>query len=546
MKLPQGISSGLVRFQRGPTMVSGSVLRFMPATVGQGRIPFARVPALEVALSRGGIPKGHCDGGERNSRVRKLSYKFRNPTPGSHMISVWASKPRSMCVDLTAKENPRGPASAGPPITKDVPVVIEVNPPRGTRDFPPNEMRLRSWLFNNFREVSRLFGFEEIDFPVLESEDLYVRKAGEEITQQLYNFEDKGGRKVALRPELTPSLARLVIQKGKSLSLPLKWFAIGQCWRYERMTRGRRREHYQWNMDIIGVTGIEAKAELLSAIVCFFSRLGITSKDVGFRVSNRKVLQAIIGRYDIPNNCFAAVCVIVDKIEKIPRSEVEKELTDLGVPAEAVDGILQALGVRSLDAVEELLGSENEAVVELKHLFSLAGSYGYEGWLQFDASVVRGLAYYTGTVFEAFDRAGNLRAICGGGRYDQLLSTFGGSETPACGFGFGDAVIMELLKERGLIPKLSQEVDDIVFPMEEQLRPQAAMVATRLRGSGRTVDLVLENKKMKWAFKHAERLQAKRLVLVGSMEWERGTVRVKDLASREESDLPIDKIGLSL
>lgn len=435
-----------------------------------------------------------------------------------------------------AKEGLRGPTSVGSPVEQ--PELISLNPPRGTRDFPPDEMRLRNWLFGNFREVSRLFGFEEVDFPVLESEELFVRKAGEEITQQLYNFEDKGGRRVALRPELTPSLARLVLQKGR-LGQPLKWFAIGQCWRYERMTRGRRREHYQWNMDIFGVPGVEAEAELLAAIVAFFERVGITSKDVGIKVSNRKVLQAVLGRYGVSAECFPAVCVIVDKMEKIPRSEVEKELETLGVPPEAVSGILQALTLRSLDELAELLGSDSGAVAELKQLFILAESYGFANWLQFDASVVRGLAYYTGTVFEAFDKEGKLRAICGGGRYDRLLSTYGGDDTPACGFGFGDAVIVELFKERDRMPSLSQDIDDIVLPIDEALRPEAALVATQLRGSGRCVDLLLENRKLKWVFKHAERVNAKRIVIVGTTEWEKGCVRVKDLATRQESDVPV-------
>lgn len=169
--------------------------------------------------------------------------------------------------------------------------MIDLQPPKGTRDFPPEEMRVRNWLFGHFRDVAKSFGFEEFDAPVLESEELYVRKAGEEITQQLYNFEDKGNRRVALRPELTPSFARLILQQGKSLALPAKWFAVGQCWRYERMTRGRRREHYQWNMDIVGVEGVEAEAELLAAITSFFARLGITSSDVvrgGSRTATRR------------------------------------------------------------------------------------------------------------------------------------------------------------------------------------------------------------------------------------------------------------------
>ncbi|KAG0562408.1 hypothetical protein M758_9G147800 [Ceratodon purpureus] len=324
---------------------------------------------------------------------------------------------------------------------------IVTDPPKGTRDFPPEDMRMRTWLFNNFREVSRLFSFEEVDFPMVESEELYTRKAGEEIVGQLYNFEDKGGRKVALRPELTPSLARLVLQKGKAQVFPLKWFAIGQCWRYENMTRGRRREHYQWNMDIIGVPGVEAEAELLAAIVMFFERLGITSKDVGIKVSNRKVLQAVLEKYEIQADNFAPVCVIVDKLDKLPRDVIESELAKINVPSEAIDGILKALTLQSFDDLEALIGAESGAVGELKQLFALAEGYGIQDWLQFDASVVRGLAYYTGTVFEGFDKDRKLRAICGGGRYDRLLSTYGGLDTPACGFGFGDAVIVEVRKQ---------------------------------------------------------------------------------------------------
>ncbi|KAG2642067.1 hypothetical protein PVAP13_2KG268800 [Panicum virgatum] len=322
--------------------------------------------------------------------------------------------------------------------------VVDVNPPRGTRDFPPEDMRLRTWLFDQFREVSRLMAFEEVDFPVLESEALFIRKAGEEITQQLYNFEDKGGRRVVLRPEITPSLARLIIKQGKSVSLPLKWFTIGQCWRYERMTRGRRREHYQWNMDIFGVPKVRAEAELLQAIVLLFQRLGITSSDVGIRVSSRKVLQAVLNMYSIPEHLFTEVCVIVDKLGKLTRDEIEKELMSTGLSSEAVQGIIEVLSLKSLSKLEEVLGSGVEAVADLKKLFSFAEQYGYADWICFDASVVRGLAYYTGIVFEAFDREGKLRAICGGGRYDRLLSTFGSEDIPACGFGFGDAVIVEV------------------------------------------------------------------------------------------------------
>lgn len=422
--------------------------------------------------------------------------------------------------------------------------LIDTTPPRGTRDFPPDEKRLQNWLFREFESVSRAFGFEQVDFPVLENEELFVRKAGEEITEQLYNFQDKGGRRVSLRPELTPSLARLILQKGKALPLPAKWFAIGQCWRYERATRGRRREHYQWNMDIVGVDGVEAEAELLAAITAFFSRVGLSSAEVGIKVSSRKVLQHVLTNCGVGNDRFGQVCVVVDKMEKLPREKIIELLAEVGLGHESIDQILAALSIRSVDQLEALLGKDNDAVIDLKRLFRLAEAYGYAEWLVFDASVVRGLAYYTGIVFEGFDRAGQLRAICGGGRYDKLLGTFGGEDQPCVGFGFGDAVIVELLKDRNLLPDLKHQVDDLVLALDEELRPEACRIAQRLRTqSGRSVDMVLEpGKRMKWAFKAAERVGARRLILIAPDEWSKGLVRVKDLETREEMDVSVNDL----
>ncbi|OMO72424.1 Anticodon-binding protein [Corchorus capsularis] len=460
-----------------------------------------------------------------------------------------SGKPRTLSslasAQSSATDNGSGGGRSGaltpPPVAEEV-QRIDVNPPKGTRDFPPEDMRLRNWLFNHFREVSRLFGFEEVDYPVLESEALFIRKAGEEIRDQLYCFEDRGNRRVALRPELTPSLARLVIQKGKSLSLPLKWFAVGQCWRYERMTRGRRREHYQWNMDILGVPEVTAEAELISSIVTFFKRIGITESDVGFKVSSRKVLQEVLSFYSVPENLFGKVCVIIDKIEKIPIDVIKKDLEATGLSNEAIEQLLQVLSIKSLTKLEEIIGGGGEGIADLKKLFSLAEKFGYSQWIQFDASVVRGLAYYTGIVFEGFDRGGKLRAICGGGRYDRLLSTFGGEDIPACGFGFGDAVIVELLKEKGLLPELSLEVDNIVCALDDDLKGVAATVASKLREKGQSVELVLETKPLKWVFKRAARTNAQRLILVGKTEWEKGMVSVKNLSSSEQYEIKLDEL----
>ena len=413
---------------------------------------------------------------------------------------------------------------------------------RGTRDFYPEDMRVRNWLFDNFQSAARSHGFEEYDAPMLEHEELYTRKQGEEITQQLYGFEDKGGRRVSLRPEMTPSLARMVMARAGALPTPIKWFSIPQCWRYERTQRGRGREHYQWNVDVWGAEGIEADAELISVLATFFRSVGLGPEDLVIRVSSRKVLEEVLGSVGVSGEAFPAVCVIVDKMGKIPEEAMSAQLAEQGLDADAISTIRSTLGLQDLDALSSALGDDSPAVSELISLFSLIDSYGISDWVAFDASVVRGLAYYTGPVFEAHDRAGELRAIVGGGRYDRLLSTLGGRDMPATGFGFGDMVIMELLVSKGLVPELSSGNQDLVVSSDESLRPAAMSVAQRLRASGRTVDLVLEDKRMKWVFRHAERSGAQRLVMVMPEEWGAGNVRIKDLESGEETDISFDDL----
>lgn len=417
---------------------------------------------------------------------------------------------------------------------------LDTNPPKGTRDFYPEDMRLRTWLFDQWRSVAAKYGFSEYDAPVLESESLYTRKAGEEVTQQLYNFVDKGDRPVALRPEMTPSLARMVMAKKGGLNLPLKWFSIPQCWRYERMTRGRRREHFQWNMDIWGVAGEEADAELLAAMVTFFKSVGLTSDDVGIKVNSRLVIGEVLTGLGIPPEKFAATCVLVDKLEKVPLDAIQGDLQEIGLDRDVVERLTQVLTVKSVDDIKDVLGEDSEAVQQITKLLSICEAYGISDWVLFDASVVRGLAYYTGAVFEAFDRKGVLRAIAGGGRYDKLLETFGGDATPAAGFGFGDAVIVELLKDRDLLPNFdSAGVDTVVFAMSPELHTAAVQVATTLREAGQSVDLILEAKKTKWVFKHADRLGAKYCAIIGSEEYANGQVAIKDLEAGEQKNVAL-------
>ena len=421
---------------------------------------------------------------------------------------------------------------------------FDLAPPRGTRDFFPEDHRVKSWLFNNFREIAHRYGFEEYDAPVVESEELYIRKAGEEVTQQLYNFEDKGGRRLSLRPEMTPSLARMVLSRKNALPMPLKWFAIPQCWRYERMTRGRRREHYQWNMDIWGVEGVEAEAEILSAAVASMKNMGITSQDVGIKINSRKILTELMTKYGIPEENWASTCVLIDKLEKVSIDAIMDDLLSLGLTKEVVTNLVENLQIKSLEEFAEKLGNDSEGVKDLKELFDLAEGYGFAEWLVFDASVVRGLAYYTGIVFEGFDKSGELRAIFGGGRYDKLLESMGGDALPAVGFGFGDAVIIELLNSKNLVPDLSKNcVDVMLYAKDSRAKKNTLSTATQLRESGLSVDVVLQNKKPKWVFQRADKSGVSAVVLIDyDDESESIKASIKTLATGEQFDCALSEV----
>ena len=437
-----------------------------------------------------------------------------------------------------------------------------LDPPSGTRDFEPGDMRVRTWLFGAMRETALEFGFKEYDAPVLEHVELYERKAGEEISSQMYNFVDKEGARVTLRPEMTPSLARMVLNLTNlatgevRATLPLKWFSIPQCWRFETTQRGRKREHYQWNMDIVGERGVTAEAELLAAVARFFSRLGVTSEMVGVRVNSRKVLDVAITKAGVPGDKFARVCVVIDKLDKIGACAVKEMLTDasgddpLALPPATADVILACLEAKSVADLAKTVGlpMTDPAIAEIAQLFELADSYGVGDYLQFDSSVVRGLAYYTGVVFEAFDRKGELRAICGGGRYDKLLELYGGEkcDIPCAGFGFGDCVIVELLKENGLLPKLGPSVDVVVAPFSGAMQGPAAAVAAKLRSAGLTVDAALQACKARKAFDLANRAGARLVAFVAPDEWDVGKVRVKDMLVKDPASDPADGVQVDV
>jgi len=291
------------------------------------------------------------------------------------------------------------------------------------------------------------------------------------------------------------------------------------------------------------VDELTAEAELLSAAVAFMKQVGVTAADVGIKVSTRAVLAELLSSIGLPDAQFASTCVLIDKLDKMPEAEVSALLVDKGLTPEAVSKLLATLQLTDFGALEEAMGADSPALTELKTLFDMCDAYGLREWLVLDLSVVRGLAYYTGVVFEGFDRSGELRAIFGGGRYNRLLSTFGGDDVAAAGFGFGDAVIMELLESKKLLPALpASSVQAVVYAMDGALLPKAMGLASELRSAGVRVDMVLQPKKTKWVFKHADRLDAKYVVIVAPSEAEQGLVRIKNLGNGEQSDVPFDEL----
>ena len=333
----------------------------------------------------------------------------------------------------------------------------------GFRDFYPDELARRAHIFSAWRAVARRYAFVEYDGPPLEPLDLYTKKSGDEIVGQLYNFTDKGGRAVALRPEMTPTFARMVAARANALRKPVRWFSVPQLFRYERAQRGRLREHYQLNVDIVGEVSEIADAELLCVALDVMKELGLTSNDVKARVSDRRLLNGVLLTLGITEAQLPAVYAVVDKIARQPREVSERTLTDAGLSAELVERVLALARGTTFEALQAEFGDSPHAREHLdrfaRYLAHL-DALGVRDWVQLDLSIVRGLAYYTGIVFELFDVQGELRAICGGGRYDTLLKALGGVDLPALGFGMGDVVLGELLTERGLWPAAMQDAVD--------------------------------------------------------------------------------------
>ena len=413
----------------------------------------------------------------------------------------------------------------------------------GFRDFYPTELAERSYIFRGWREVARRYGFVEYDGPPLEPLDLYTKKSGAEIVDQLYNFRDKGDREIALRPEMTPTLARMVAARANATRKPVRWFSIPQLFRYERQQRGRLREHFQLNLDIIGEADVSADAELLASASDVMRVFELSSEDVVARVSDRRLLNALLRGIGVDESQMAATYAALDKLDRDPRDVLEHRLAAAGVGASVSAQLFELAGATADETAFTQVVAAAGASAEwdnLRRYLDHADSLGVREWVKLDLSIVRGLAYYTGIVFELFDARGELRAICGGGRYDTLLESLGGVSLPALGFGMGDVVLGELLRSRGKMPAAEAAVDVWVAYGEAGSVEDAMRVATRLRARGRSVEYALGSQKLARQLKAAHAARARETIVITTPELSAGEAMVRKLDEKGERKVQLD------
>jgi histidyl-tRNA synthetase len=414
----------------------------------------------------------------------------------------------------------------------------------GFRDFYPEQLATRNYLMSVWRDVARRYGFVEYDGPPLEPLDLYTKKSGDEIVGQLYTFTDKGDRQVALRPEMTPTLARMVAAKANAMRKPIRWFSVPQLFRYERQQKGRLREHFQLNVDIIGEASVAADAELLAVAIDVMRALGLKPADVRARVSDRRLLTALLSHVGVKKAELPAVFAAIDKAGREPREATMEKVEKAVASVEARRGVERLLkNSKDLAAIEkEFSGAPEiaEQIAGMREYLGFLGALGVGDWVDFDLSIVRGLAYYTGKVFELFDAKGEFRAICGGGRYDDLLSTIGGVDLPALGFGMGDVVLTELLRARDLLPEAELGTEYWVAADDESLLADVMTVAGRLRAKSRSVEYALKSQSLARQLKTASTAGAKNVVLLRRNDYANGNVTLKTLADGSERNVALD------
>ena len=406
---------------------------------------------------------------------------------------------------------------------------------KGTRDFYPEVMAVRNWLYKTLAEVSTSYGYQEYDGPFLESIELYAAKSGEELVkEQSFVFPDRGGDLITLRPELTPSLARMIAQRQGQLVFPLRWWSWGPFWRYERPQKGRTREFFQWNADLIGANSAEADAENIALVAAFFQKIGLTPENAVILVNNRQLLDAQLVAAGVPVEQKPIVSRWIDRRDKLSSADWEAYGSEIGLRA------------AQIQAMKAMLANQNlwQQSEQLVRLFDAAKAMGISAYLRYDPGIVRGLDYYTGTVFEAQEARGEIRrAILGGGRYDNLLADVGGDPLPAVGFAMGDVVISLILEAKGLIPKnVGAYPASVLVTVFDQERLTASIsLASALRQAGINTNLYPEIAKLPKQFKYADRLGIRLVAIVGPDEAEQGMVTLKNLSDSSQNTVSVEQ-----
>jgi histidyl-tRNA synthetase len=406
----------------------------------------------------------------------------------------------------------------------------------GFRDFYPADLALRAHIFRTWRTVASRYGFVEYDGPPLESLDLYTRKSGEEIVGQLYGFTDQGGREVALRPEMTPTFARMVAARAGGLPKPIKWFSVPQLFRYERPQKGRLREHFQLNLDIVGETSVASDVEVVAAAIDVLREFGLGAEDFVARYSDRTLISAVLQEMGIPEASLPAAFAALDKADRESEQWVLDRLVEAGIGEEPAKRVLDLAGMDLADLSQQFgdVAPVTESLSRLGQFREQVEAAGLAEFVELDLRLVRGLAYYTGLVFEIWDRKGKFRAICGGGRYDDLLEAVGGPALPALGFGMGDVVLGELLRDRDLVPDDERVLDDFVIHVSEEELPAALRIVHSLRARGRRVGFDYRSRSVGRQFKVANQAGAGRVIVVGPEEVERDECVVRSMGTGEE------------
>jgi len=419
----------------------------------------------------------------------------------------------------------------------------------GFRDFYPDELALRNHIFTTWRSVATRYGFEEYDGPPLEPLELYTQKSGEEIAGQLYAFRDKGDRDVALRPEMTPTLARMVGARAQALKKPIRWFSMPQLFRYERQQRGRLREHFQLNMDLIGEAGPLADAELIAAAIDILRAFGLGPGEFHARISDRRVLRALLAGHGVQEAQLADAYAAVDRIEREPREAVAARLEKSGWDEPTIAALFKVASLKGLEAVDAALAKVPggpEAGEALRECCRALDAMTLGEFIQVDLTIVRGLAYYTGIVFELFDVGRSLRAICGGGRYDGLLKALGGVDLPALGFGMGDVVLGELLKERDRPRATPGRLDAFLVAVGGEDVAPMLRLAHELREHGVAVEYGLRLQAVRKQLELAAARGAARAVLIGPDERRDGQAMVRDLRAGTEQRVGLAELAVHL